>query len=87
MYKDYCVSIIFSENPKYNVMWDLMSSVANHPVPILFDWSPALGYTECHVNYPLSRLYEISNLIIDKIEMGDFYLSYLINQAILRGIV
>ncbi|MDY5871653.1 MAG: hypothetical protein SPJ57_00280 [Candidatus Methanomethylophilaceae archaeon] len=87
VYKGYCVSIIFSENPKYNVMWDIMSPVANHPVPILFDWCPALGHTECHVNSPLSRLYEISNLIIDKFEMGDFYLSYLINQAILRGIV
>ena len=68
-------------------MWELCPPEANHPVPILFDWCLALGYTECHVNYPLSRLYGISNLIIDKIEMGDFYLSYLITQAILRGIV
>lgn len=87
VYKDYCVSIIFSENPKYKVMWDIMSPVANHPVPIIFDWCPALGHTECHVDAPLSRLYEITNLIIEQIEMGDFYLSYLIHQAILRGIV
>ncbi len=87
VYKDWTVSIMFSECPVYNHMWDLMSPIADHPRPIVFDWSPAIAYTECHVSFPSSRLYEIVNFIISEVHMGDFCLSHLIDQAVLKGTI
>lgn len=85
VYKDCTVSIMFSECPMYNQMWDVMRSVADHPRPMIFDWSPAIAHTECHVDFPSSRLYEIISFIITEVQMGDSCLSHLIDQAVLKG--
>ena len=85
VYKDCMVSIMFSECPNYKLMTDIISPSADHPRPILFDWSPAVAHTECHVDYPSSKLYEIVSFIISEVQMSDSCLSRLIDQAVLRG--
>ena len=85
VYKEYIVSILFSECPMYNPASDLIHPVADSPCPGIYDWSPAVGYSYRKVYFPSARLYELFQLIKNDVYESDFYLSNMIDQALLKG--
>ena len=87
IYKDYTVSILYSELPFINPTDEFLRPVADHPRAGQYDWSPAVGYAYRKVDYPSARMYEIVSRILDPVALGDFCLSHLIDQALLKGTV
>ena len=85
VYKDYTVSILFSECPMYNPTTEFIRPVADHPRVGLYDWYPAVGYTYRKKWFPSARLYELMTVILQSVEQKDFCLSHLIDQALLTG--
>ena len=84
-FKDYTVSIMFSESPVYNIMWDVMSPPDDHPRPVLFDWSPAIADCECRVDSPSTWMLETHGYIMDTVCEKDSCLHHLISQALMKG--
>lgn len=85
VYKEYIVSILFSECPLYNPINDLIHPVADSPRPGIYDWSPAVGFSFRKVHFPSVRLYELFQLIKNDVYENDFCLSDMIDQALLKG--
>ena len=87
VYKDYSVSIFFSECPLYNPTTEFISPVADHPRAGVYDWSPAVGYTYRKVYFPSARLYELMTMILQSVGERDFCLSNLLKEALLTGTI
>lgn len=87
IWKDYTLSILFSEISRHNPINDFWSPVADEPIPGQYDWSPALGISYNKVDYPSARLYELRTLIVHTITEHDFCLSHLLEQAFLKGTI
>ncbi len=84
-FRDYTISIMFSESPGYNIMQDLIGPPDGHPRPAVFDWCPAVAECECRVNSPSAWMLEIHSYIMNAVCEKDFCIHSLIRQALMRG--
>jgi len=85
IYKDYTLSILYNDPVSYNFNFEFMRPIGDRPSVALYDWGPAIGCSHRAGNYPLVRMYELYSLISAPVGENDFCLSYLIEQALLKG--